>query len=217
MSEYPVTTICGSMRFFQQMLVVADELTRRGEIVLLPLVRKSDKANPHAFEQHTSYSTGVSPSADPTPVTDEALDAMHRAKIDKSTSIVVVSDHTGYYGESTAAEIEQAVDQYQDVRFARVKRQDYRDTIAWILRTTRRNALASPSVPTTSEESAVVEQAPINVTATDPMTGDSDTQQIWNDYCLVTAGTAEVTGIQIHAKDDGTATHVITVKGVRRG
>lgn len=63
----------------------------------------------------------------------------------------------------------------------------------------------------------MTDHTPINVTATDPATGDSDTQKIWNDYCMVTAGTAEVTNVQVHAKDDGTATHVITVKGVRRG
>jgi hypothetical protein len=63
----------------------------------------------------------------------------------------------------------------------------------------------------------VTEQTPIRVTATDAETGESDVQSIWDDYCLVTAGAAEVTNIQVHAKDDGTATHVITVKGVRRG
>lgn len=61
------------------------------------------------------------------------------------------------------------------------------------------------------------EQTPIRVTATDPATGESDTQEIWNDYCLIAAGSAEVTSFQVHAKADGTATHVITVKGVRRG
>lgn len=58
---------------------------------------------------------------------------------------------------------------------------------------------------------------PIHVVATDPTTGESDVQDIWDDYCLVVAGTAEVTDFQVHASPDGTATHVITVKGVRRG
>jgi len=57
----------------------------------------------------------------------------------------------------------------------------------------------------------------IRVTATEVATGDSGVQEIWDDYCLVTAGAAEVTGVQVHHKADGTATHVITVKGVRRG
>lgn len=63
----------------------------------------------------------------------------------------------------------------------------------------------------------MAEQPPIRVTATDPATGDSKVQEIWNDYCMVAAGSAEVTNVQVHSKDDGTATHVITVKGVRRG
>jgi hypothetical protein len=67
----------------------------------------------------------------------------------------------------------------------------------------------------------MIERSPesdhIRVTATDPATGDSDTMQIGNDYCLVTAGSAEVTGVTVHHKSDGTQTHVITVKGVRRG
>jgi len=97
--KHAVTTICGSMRFFQQMLVVADELTRRGEIVLMPLVRKPDKWNACTFDQHTSYSTGVGPAVEPTPISDAELDALHRAKIDLSSSIVVVSDMTGYADE----------------------------------------------------------------------------------------------------------------------
>lgn len=55
------------------------------------------------------------------------------------------------------------------------------------------------------------------VTAADPKTGDSDTQQIWDDYCLVAVGSAKVANIQVHRKGDGTATHVVTIKGVRRG
>jgi len=59
-------------------------------------------------------------------------------------------------------------------------------------------------------------QPKIQVTATDPATGDSDIQEIWDDYCLVAAGTAEVTYINVTAKSDGTETHVVTIKGVRR-
>lgn len=55
----------------------------------------------------------------------------------------------------------------------------------------------------------------IRVTVTDPDTGDTETQDVADNYVLVTAGTAEVTGIDVHRKADGTATHVITVKGLR--
>lgn len=63
----------------------------------------------------------------------------------------------------------------------------------------------------------VAECVPIEITARDTASGDSDTMTIRNDYCLVTAGAAEVTSVNVHHKADGTQTHVITVKGVRRG
>lgn len=59
--------------------------------------------------------------------------------------------------------------------------------------------------------------AVIRVTAIDVETGDEGVEEIWDDYCIVAAGTAEVTNVQVHRKPDGTATHVLTVKGVRRG
>lgn len=131
MTEATVTTICGSMRFFQQMLVVADELTRRGEIVLMPLVRKSDKNNPHTFQQSVSYMIGAPTATNPTPISDSDLDRIHRDKIEMSTSIVVVSDHTGYYGDSTRSEIEYAQSLYAEIRYAHVRRIEYHDVITW--------------------------------------------------------------------------------------
>lgn len=41
---YPITTICGTMRLFDNMLTVADELTRQGSIVLMPFTRKSNNS-----------------------------------------------------------------------------------------------------------------------------------------------------------------------------
>ncbi|MCR1785329.1 hypothetical protein KVF89_22505 [Nocardioides carbamazepini] len=69
----------------------------------------------------------------------------------------------------------------------------------------------------TGPHAAPSKSVPIDVTARDTANGDSKTQTIRDDYCLVAAGTAEVTSIQVYAKDDGTSTHVVTVKGVRRG
>lgn len=63
----------------------------------------------------------------------------------------------------------------------------------------------------------MTDQPKIRVTATDLETGESDTHEIWDDYCLVSAGSADVTSVATYAKSDGTTTHVITVKGVRRG
>lgn len=82
-TQYPVTTICGSMRYLAQMLQLASELTGRGYIVLMPFVAE--------------YAGGRQ--------TDDIkimLDEMHRRKIDMSTSIHVVGSHIG---ESTTDEI----------------------------------------------------------------------------------------------------------------
>jgi len=79
--HWPAVTICGSMRFFPQMLKVANELTTEGNIVLMPFV--------------------VTES----PELKEMLDSMHKRKIDMSHTIYVVSDETGYVGESTKSEI----------------------------------------------------------------------------------------------------------------
>lgn len=57
------------------------------------------------------------------------------------------------------------------------------------------------------------EPARIEVTARDLGTGDSETVVIADDYVLTCAGSARVTYVQAYAN----GTHVITVKGVKRG
>lgn len=49
------------------------------------------------------------------------------------------------------------------------------------------------------------------VEITDP--GKPQTVEITDDYVVIADGTAQVTGVQVHSN----GTHVITVKGVRRG
>lgn len=57
----------------------------------------------------------------------------------------------------------------------------------------------------------------IRVTATDlDHPDDSMSREIHNDYVIVCAGDCDVTNVTVHLKADGTETHVITVKGVRR-
>lgn len=51
------------------------------------------------------------------------------------------------------------------------------------------------------------------VMACDIATGETETQEIVNDYCIVTDGGCRVDGVQAYAN----GTHVITVKGVKRG
>lgn len=80
--SWHVTTICGSMRYYPTMLAVAGELTRLGEIVLMPYL---------AVEEGTG--------------TKAMLDEMHREKIRMSKSIMVVGTHIG---DSTSAEIQYA-------------------------------------------------------------------------------------------------------------
>lgn len=89
-SPFPVVTICGSMRFYDQMLQVAEELTGAGTIVLMPFVY---------------HNGGVKLPGD---ARGEMLDRMHLAKIDLSEEIIVCTSYTGYVGESTAREIEYA-------------------------------------------------------------------------------------------------------------
>lgn len=83
--EREVVTLCGSMRFFPQMLEVAAELTLRGMIVVAPF--------------------SVVPPEEQTFRAKRELDALHRDKIAMADAVVVVSDETGYMGDSTKAEV----------------------------------------------------------------------------------------------------------------
>lgn len=57
----------------------------------------------------------------------------------------------------------------------------------------------------------------IRVTATDlESPDDSSTAEIMDDYALICAGRCNATYVQVTNAKDGTQTHVITVKGVRR-
>lgn len=103
-----IITISGSMRNFQPMLVVAEELTRQGGIVLMPFVRKGCDAEQAA-----------------------QLDALHLRKIDMSDAVVVASCELGYFGESTLKEIEHAERLGMPVTYARVIRRDYRDSVVF--------------------------------------------------------------------------------------
>lgn len=85
----PVTVLCGSMRFATAMTEVAAELTVLGHIVLPPFVV-------------------IPPGQQVGNETKQALDQLHRHKIDLSDLVVIVTDIAGYIGESTTREIEYA-------------------------------------------------------------------------------------------------------------
>lgn len=87
-NSFKITTICGSMQFYDEMLKAASDLTTDGYIVLMPFVSK--------------YKGGKESDK-----LKEMLDKMHRAKIDLSSSITVIG-WDRHMGESTKDEIEHA-------------------------------------------------------------------------------------------------------------
>jgi hypothetical protein len=87
MGEFPVKTICGSMRYYEKMKEVAEKETTNGVIILMPFVY---------------YNGGIKVPGDEFA---DMLDKMHKAKIDMSDAIIVVGTHIG---ESTQSEIDYA-------------------------------------------------------------------------------------------------------------
>lgn len=83
-----LVTLCGSMRFVDEMLHVAAELTAAGAIVLAPFV---------VVQPRQQLGDQAALKA--------RLDELHRRKIELSDRVIVVSDPAGYVGESTRSEI----------------------------------------------------------------------------------------------------------------
>lgn len=152
-NDYPVATICGTMKLFENMLTVADELTRQGCIVMAPFTRKGGNSlSVNGRIARLSERDGVQYDLDgyhlnATPITGAELDEMHRAKIRAADRVVFVTQfanylvrdeeaakhETGFYfGDSTRSEIAYASRFCKSVEFARVERRDYRDTIIWL-------------------------------------------------------------------------------------
>ncbi|HEY1971848.1 MAG TPA: hypothetical protein VGH89_28085 [Pseudonocardia sp.] len=80
-----MVTLRGSMRFLALMLRVAAQGTVRGAIVLAPFAVVPPREQGGEFKA--------------------MLDRLHRRKIDLADRVVVVSDESGYIGDSTCAEI----------------------------------------------------------------------------------------------------------------
>jgi hypothetical protein len=148
--SYPTATICGTMRLFDNMLTVADELTRQGSIVLMPFTRKGgnqvavnqriaalEKRDGKTYD-HGGYHLNA------TPITGTQLDKQHRAKIEMADLVVVVTNFAShiwgsttdsrelYFGESTTGEMDYAHRLSKPIKLARVERSDYRDYIHWL-------------------------------------------------------------------------------------
>jgi nucleoside 2-deoxyribosyltransferase len=87
--EFKVATICGSMRFYDRMVKVAEIYTAAEAVVLMPFVAVDPEAQ---ASDHKAM-----------------LDRMHRQKIDMADLVIIVTDpETQYVGDSTRAEIEYA-------------------------------------------------------------------------------------------------------------
>ena len=109
-----IVCLCGSTRFYDAFRAANLRLTLAGEIVLsIGCDTKSDG----------DIATAGGLGKDPEQVKAD-LDALHKRKIDLADYVLVVSDETGYFGESTAGEIRYAVDHGKMVRFTQLAAQD---------------------------------------------------------------------------------------------
>ena len=92
-----IITICGSLKFKQEMMKVAEKMTFAGHCVLTPLfIENSD--------------------IQPTPEQMQKLKQSHFCKIDLSDAILVVNVDN-YIGESTRSEIEYATQKGKKVLY----------------------------------------------------------------------------------------------------
>lgn len=101
-----VVCLCGSTRFMDAFHEAGWNETLAGKIVLSVGVAKHVRTHDggHAAE---ALGPGVA----------EALDELHRSKIDLADEVLVVSDESGYFGDSTRGEIEYAYAQGKRVRY----------------------------------------------------------------------------------------------------
>lgn len=101
-----VVTLCGSTRFYDEFQQANYDETMAGNIVL------SVGFYPHAKAEH-GHGEGVGHDS----AEKVALDELHKRKIDMADEVLVVSDASGYYGESTRSEIAYARAAGKPVRF----------------------------------------------------------------------------------------------------
>lgn len=87
-----IVCLCGSMRFEEQMREAARVESIAGRIVVGPMVNMK---HPHPLWDETTDVEQIKVN----------LDALHKRKIDLADEILVVSDETGYVGDSTRSEI----------------------------------------------------------------------------------------------------------------
>lgn len=90
-----IVCLCGSSRFRAGFATAARDESRAGRIVL----------SAHEFDRQITAAERV------------GYDELHRRQIDLADEVLVVSDESGYYGDSTRSEIEYARGLGKPVRF----------------------------------------------------------------------------------------------------
>lgn len=86
-----IVTLCGSMRFVDQIMETAADETAKGNIVLAPFAVVAPEHQDSDFKR--------------------MLDELHRKKIDMADSVIIVTNQHGYIGDSTRAEMVYAAQQ----------------------------------------------------------------------------------------------------------
>lgn len=89
----PITVLCGSTRFYEEFQQAIYDLTMKGHIALAPGVWV------HGSPQFAALGEEMAARA------KAKLDELHKHKIDLADGVYVVSDATGYFGDSTRSEI----------------------------------------------------------------------------------------------------------------
>jgi hypothetical protein len=102
-----VVCLCGSTRFWAELAEANLRETANGAVVLAP--------GCNLKQPHPLWADPVQAEA-----LKARLDKLHWAKIRLADEIVVVSDATGYYGDSTRAEISYAHEHDKNVRYLRI-------------------------------------------------------------------------------------------------
>ncbi|WP_042370639.1 hypothetical protein [Streptacidiphilus neutrinimicus] len=103
----PVTTLCGSTRFWAEFAEITLRETVAGRIVLTP-----------GCNLKTSHPLWDDPAA--AQALKERLDVLHLAKIRAAALVVIVSDQSGYIGQSTHREVAYALSLGLPIRHDRV-------------------------------------------------------------------------------------------------
>ena len=100
-----IVCLCGSTRFKDEINAANARLTMQGALVI------SLGVFGHTDLPDRDWTTGASDDK-------RMLDNLHRRKIDLADEVLIVSDETGYFGESTQGEIRYALEHGKPVRYA---------------------------------------------------------------------------------------------------